>query len=79
MTDAPDPELLRRLEQAVLNMPKLRREVFLACRLDNMTYGEIAARTGLTIRQVERHIAKAIGELDRHLHGRKLRWWECWF
>jgi RNA polymerase sigma-70 factor (ECF subfamily) len=80
MCDTPDSDLLRRrLEEAMLSMPKLQREIFLAHRLDDMPYREIARRTGLTMRQVERHIARAIYKLDRQLHGPKLSWWDRWF
>jgi RNA polymerase sigma-70 factor (ECF subfamily) len=79
MSDSPDPDLLRRLEEAMLNIPKLQREIFMAHRLDNMPYNEIARRTGLTVRQVERHIARAIYKLSKQLDGRKLTLWERWF
>ncbi|MFN3727828.1 MAG: sigma-70 family RNA polymerase sigma factor [Allosphingosinicella sp.] len=79
MSDTPDPDLLRRLNEAVGNIPKLQREIFMAHRLDNMTYGEIADRTGLTVRQVERHMARAIYKLSKQMDGRKLSWWERWF
>jgi RNA polymerase sigma-70 factor (ECF subfamily) len=78
-TPDPDPNLLRRMEDAVRAMPKMQREIFLAHRLDDMSYGEIARRTGLTVRQVERHMARAIYKLDKQLDGRKLSWWERWF
>ena len=76
MSDAPDPDLLRRMEEAMLNVPKLQREIFMAHRLDDMSYGEIAERTGLTIHRVERHMAKAIYKLVKQLDGEKLSWWE---
>jgi RNA polymerase sigma factor (sigma-70 family) len=76
MSDTPDPDLLRRLEEAMLNIPKLQREIFMAHRLDDMSYGEIARRTGLTVRQVEGHMARALYKLDKQLQGRKLSWWE---
>ncbi len=76
MSDTPDPDLLRRMEEAMLNIPKLQREIFMAHRLDDMAYGEIAERTGLTVRQVERHMAKAIYKLVKQLRGEKLSWWE---
>ena len=79
MSDRPDSGLLRRLEEAMLNIPKLQREIFMAHRLDNMPYDEIARRTGLTVRQVERHIARAIYKLSKQLDGRKLTLWERWF
>lgn len=76
MSDTPDPDFLRRIEEAMLNIPKLQREIFMAHRLDDMSYGEIAHRTGLTVRQVERHMARALYKLDKQLQGRKLSWWE---
>ena len=79
MSDTPDPDLLRRMEDAMRAMPKMQREIFLAHRLDDMSYGEIAERTGLTVRQVERHMAKAIYKLVKQLDGRKLSFWERWF
>jgi RNA polymerase sigma-70 factor (ECF subfamily) len=79
MFDMPEDEKLRRLEEAAMNMPKLQREIFLAHRLDDMPYDEIARRTGLTVRQVERHMARAIYKITVALRGRKLRWWERWY
>ncbi len=81
MTGPPDPkqqELVERLEAIMLRMPRLTREIFMAHRLDDMPYEEIARRTGLTIRQVERHIASAILHLDRGLHSEPRAWWKFW-
>lgn len=78
MSDTSDPDVLR-LEQAVRNLPRLQREIFLACRLDAMSYDEIARRTGLTRQQVERHVAKAVCKIDRQMDGNPLRWWQRLF
>jgi RNA polymerase sigma-70 factor (ECF subfamily) len=59
--------LLTRLERAMATMDRRSREVFLAHRLDALSYEEIAARTGLTIGEVEQHIAQAVFHLDREL------------
>jgi len=59
--------LLARLERAMATMERRSREVFLAHRLDALSYDEIAARTGLTVAEVEQHIARAIFHLDREL------------
>jgi RNA polymerase sigma-70 factor (ECF subfamily) len=40
----------------------------MAHRLDGLSYAEIAARTGLSIKGVEKHMCKAIAQLDRSLH-----------
>lgn len=45
MADTHDPDFLLRLEQAIANLPKFQRDIFLAHRLDHMPYEEIG-RTG---------------------------------
>ena len=59
--------LLARLERAMATMDRRSREIFLAHRLDALSYEEIAARTGLMTQEVEQHIAHAIFHLDREL------------
>jgi RNA polymerase sigma-70 factor (ECF subfamily) len=75
----PDAELFRRLEEAVAAMPRRQREVFLAHRLDGLSYAEIARRTGLSVRQVERQMVRAIAKLCKQMDGHPLSWWERWF
>lgn len=58
-------DTLRRLEAAMLRLKPKTREIFLAKRLDGMSYGEIAERTGLSAKGVEKHMSKAIAMLDR--------------
>jgi RNA polymerase sigma-70 factor (ECF subfamily) len=48
-------------------MDSVTREVFLAHRLEGLSYAELAKRRGLSVRQVEQHIADAILHLDREL------------
>lgn len=63
-----DPEILRlRLERAMATMDARSRTVFRLHRLDALPYDQIAARLGMTIAQVERHIADAILHFDREL------------
>lgn len=75
MTDEPDPATMKRLERAVSKLPRLQREIFLAARLDNMDYGEIAERTGLSVREVERQIARALLSIVRRMDKQPRRWW----
>lgn len=75
MTDDPDPETIKRMERAVRKLPRLRREIFLAVRLDDMSYVEIAERTGLTVREVEREIARALVSISRSMDRQPRRWW----
>ncbi|MFZ2994893.1 sigma factor-like helix-turn-helix DNA-binding protein [Sphingobium sp.] len=67
MTDIANTERLERLEAALLSMPRLRREIFLAVRLDAMSYADIADRTGLSVRAVEHQMARAIMHIGHHL------------
>jgi len=67
MPDIADTERLARLEAALLSMPRLRREIFLAVRLDAMTYADVAHKTGLSVRAVEHQMARAIGHIGHHL------------
>ena len=76
--DAQQQELIERLQAIMLRMPRLRRQIFIAHRLDGMAYVEIARGTGLTVRQVERHMARAIADLDRGLHSEPRPWWRFW-
>jgi RNA polymerase sigma factor (sigma-70 family) len=58
---------LRRVEAAMHLLKPRTREVFLAHRLDGMSYAEIAQRTGLKVKRVEKIMAEAIAELKRHM------------
>lgn len=58
-------DTLRRLERAMLRLKPKTREIFLAKRLDGMSYAEIAERTGLSVKGVEKHMSKAIAVIDR--------------
>ena|SRR5574338_1345893 len=60
-------DTLRRLEAAMLRLKPKTREIFLAKRLDGMTYAEIAERTGLSVRSVEQHMRKAIAAVRRSM------------
>jgi RNA polymerase sigma-70 factor (ECF subfamily) len=79
VSDTPDPELLRRMEEAMMNIPRRQRDIFIAHRVHGMSYGEIGDRTGLTVRQVERQMARAIYKLAKQMDGEKLSWSERWF
>ena len=75
MTDDPDPEATKRIKRAVRKLPRLQREIFLAARLDEMSFGEIAERTGLSVGQVECEIARALGSIARRMNRQHRRWW----
>jgi RNA polymerase sigma-70 factor (ECF subfamily) len=67
-----DPQLRRKLEAALRTLSPIERTIFLAHRLENLSYAEIAHRTGLTAPIVERHLARAIYRLAKKLDGETL-------
>ena len=72
-----EAEIIERLEAGLQRMPKLRREIFLAIRLDDLSYAEIAERTGLSVKQVERHFARSMVTLLEAFDGRPpVPWWK---
>lgn len=75
-----DPELLARIEVALLSLPRKRRAIFLAVCRDDVSYTVLAEQTGLSIKQVEREVAAALVQIDRTLHDpRPHPWWRRWF
>jgi RNA polymerase sigma-70 factor (ECF subfamily) len=61
-------DMLRRLEAAIMRLRPKTREIFMAHRIDGMTYAEIAQRTGLTVKGVETQMSRALSQLDRMLN-----------
>ena len=61
-------DILRRLEAAMMRLRPKTREIFMAHRIDGMTYAEIAERTGLSVKGVEKQMSKALVQLDRILN-----------
>jgi len=59
--------LVAAMEQVVAGMDPVTRDIFVLHRLDGWPYARIARERGLTIAEVERHIAEAVGALDRGL------------
>ena len=61
-------DMLRRLEAAMIRLSPRTREIFMAHRIDGLTYAEIAELTGLTVKGVEKQMSKALAQLDRTLN-----------
>ena len=71
-----EAEQLRRLERSLRRMPVVRREIFLAVRLDAMSYPDIAEVTGISVERIEREFAAALHAIDDALEGRRPSpWW----
>lgn len=67
-SDAIEAEQMRqRYRQAVAALPDRMRQVFLLHRVDQLSYKEIAARLGISVRTVEWHIAEAIVRIGKGL------------
>ena len=62
-------DMLRRLEVAMMRLRPKTREIFMAHRVEGLTYAEIAERTGLSVKGVEKQMSKALVQLDRLLNG----------
>lgn len=62
-----DRTRLARLKRAVASMEEPKREVFLMHRLESLGYAEIGERLGLSVAEVERHIAAAMLHLVREM------------
>ncbi|MEQ7874234.1 sigma-70 family RNA polymerase sigma factor [Sphingomonas sp. ASV193] len=60
-------DMLRRVEAALLRLKPKTRQIFLAHRVEGLSYAEIGERHGLSIKGVEKQMAKALLHLDRCL------------
>lgn len=60
-------DTLRRLEHAIAQLKPKTRDIFVAHRIHGSSYAEIAARTGLSVKGVEKQMSKAIAKIDRLL------------
>ncbi len=79
MIDKPDPRTLKRLRRAIRRLPRNQRAVFCAARYEDLSYEQIAARTGLAVRQVERLLAQALVSITREMDRLDRRpWWRFW-
>jgi RNA polymerase sigma-70 factor (ECF subfamily) len=60
-------DTLRRLELAMKKLKPKTRDIFMAHRIEGLSYAEIAARTNLSVKGVEKQMSKAIAKIDRLL------------
>jgi len=76
--DIVDLVLLAKFERAMQRVPRRQREILLAVRLDDLSYSEIAERTGLTVAQVERLVAHGLFNFSCNLDDPRRHWWRRW-
>jgi RNA polymerase sigma-70 factor (ECF subfamily) len=74
-----DADFKCRLEEALAAMPRKQREIFLAHRVDELSYTEIAQLRDISVREVERQFARAMYKLVKQMEGEPLSWWQRWF
>ena len=56
--------LVAAMDRIVVAMDPVTRDIFVRHRLDGWSYQRIARERGLTVREVERHLADAVATLD---------------
>ena len=66
---------LWRAERAVDRMEAMDRKVFLAIRVEELCYSEIAARFGISIADVEWHFAGSLRVLMTAMDEKDPWWW----
>lgn len=59
----PSAHQIARLRAAIAIMAEPRRSVYLYCARDQLEYPQVATRLGLTVHEVEHHLAEALAEL----------------
>ena len=62
-------ERMSRLSECLARLSDKTRVIFLAHRIDGMTYQQIALEHGLSVSAVEKHIAKATLQITRWMEG----------
>lgn len=60
-------ELEFRIREAIDHLPVERRKIFIMSRYENLTYGQIAVKLGLSIKTIENQMGKALKSLREEL------------
>jgi RNA polymerase sigma factor (sigma-70 family) len=60
-------DMLNRVETVMLQLKPMTRDIFIARRFHGFSRAEIAAQTGLSVKAIDKHLAKAVEHLHRHL------------
>ena len=63
------PAERQRMRDAINALPEPTRSIYLAHLVEGIDYLVIGERKGLSLREVEGHIAEAIVLIDRYLRG----------
>jgi RNA polymerase sigma-70 factor (ECF subfamily) len=73
-----ETDRLRAMRRAFAKLDPLTQQVFLAHRVEGLSYGETAERHGISAEAVERHVADALYELAREVDRAERPWWRFW-
>ncbi len=73
-----EPLILRRAERAVDRMGEMERDVFLAIRIDELSYPDIAVKLGIGVAEVEQHFAASLETLLKVMDEKDPWWWKFW-
>ena len=69
---------LWRAERAVDRIHGMDRKVFLAIRVDELSYSEIAERFGISVADVEKHFAASLRIMMKAMDEKDPWWWKYW-
>lgn len=64
-----DQQELTLIRDTILQLPERCRQVYLLNRIEGMSYSEIARHCGISVKAVEKHIAKALATLRARVAG----------
>lgn len=64
-------EAVARLLDALRELPEQTRAIFVLHRFEQLRYGEIAKRLGVSLSSVEKHMMKALAHLTRSVEPRR--------
>lgn len=62
---------LQQLAQVLEELPPRRREAFILHKFDGLSQAEVAARMGITLSMVEKHVASALLHCKRQIQARE--------
>lgn len=72
MKELAESEILARIEAALMTLPPFTRAVFLAHRIDDLSYTEIAEVSGTDVQRIELEMARAIRCVADAVYGQLL-------
>ena len=72
------PLTLARARSALRRMPRRERGLFLAMRVEEASYAEIARREGVSLPEVEVLLARALLTYWRCIESPWRGWWRLW-